>query len=244
MAGSVLDAWLREKGDLYAKGSLFKCDDACPRYGCRGDMLVTVTLLELKSLAVYLSRPALDVFDRFCSVAPFVEQGVERVRVRFVLRKPCLFLEESGYCAVYPLRPAACALFPEFLSVHADGAVYRADSDLARYPCIERFTEVPEARKEALKALHGIHRKEVYAGEIYLFGQAGASFDPREEVGRLREGRAGQPVPFSVQSKALDTLLRACGWWDRIREKIDALNTQEGFDTFFSAIRIVEQLSL
>jgi hypothetical protein len=40
----VLDAWVGGKGSLYARDSSFRCDDACPRYGCRGELLVSVTL--------------------------------------------------------------------------------------------------------------------------------------------------------------------------------------------------------
>lgn len=78
----MLDAWLGEKADLYTKESSFRCDDACPRYGCRGELLVTISLLELSAQARHLGRPALDVFDRFCCTVPFVEHGLERVRVR------------------------------------------------------------------------------------------------------------------------------------------------------------------
>jgi Fe-S-cluster containining protein len=241
---SVLDAWLSEKSNLCTKESLFRCDDACPRYGCRGELLVTVTLLELKAQARHLGRPVLEVFDQFCCTVPFVEHGLDSVRVRFVLRKPCLFLDDAGYCAIYPLRPAACALFPEFLSLNGDGWDYVTGSDLSHYPCIEHFAEVPEARKDVLATLMSMHRKEVYAGEIYLFGHAGFSFDLREEVSRVHEGRPGEPVPFSVQSDVLCATLSAGGWSDRMRKKIEALDTPEGLETFLSGMKIVEALNL
>jgi hypothetical protein len=57
----VLDAWLGEKGNPYTKESLFRCDDACPRYGCRGELLVDVTLLELSAQARHLDRPVPEV---------------------------------------------------------------------------------------------------------------------------------------------------------------------------------------
>jgi len=240
----VLDAWLGEKGNLYTKESLFRCDDACPRYGCRGELLVDVTLLELSVQARHLGQPVLEVFDRFCSMVPFVEHGLERVRVRFVLRKPCLFLDDSGYCAIYTVRPAACALFPEFLSLDADRQEYVAGSDLSRYPCIEHFADVPEARKDALAMLSRMHQKEIYAGEIYLFGRAGFTLDLREEVSRRCDGRDGGVVPFNIQTDALHASLTAGGWWDQIRDKIQALDTPDVLGTLLSDMEIVEALNL
>ena len=240
----MLDAWLAEKGKLYTKDSLFRCDDACPRYGCRGELLVNVSLLEVCVQAKHLDRPVSEVFDRYCSTAPFVEHGLEAARVRFVVRKPCLFLDDAGYCAIYAARPAACALFPEFLSLRADRADYVSGSNLSRYPCIEHFADVPEARKDALTLLWSMHQKEIYAGEIYLFGRAGFTVDLREEVGRRRDGREAGVVPFSIQMDALHASLRAGGWWNRIREGIEALDTPDGFGTLLSGMKIVEALNL
>lgn len=240
----MLDAWLGEKGSLYTKDSLFRCDDACPRYGCRGELLVDVSLLEVCVLSRHLDRPALEVFDRYCSTVPFVEHGFEAARVRFVLRKPCLFLDNSGYCAIYAKRPAACALFPEFLSLNGDREDYVIGNNLGRYPCIEHFADVPEARKDALAALWKMHQKEIYAGEIYLFGRAGFTVDLREELGRRYQSGEGDAVPFSIQTDALHASLNAGGWWDRIREKIAVLDTRDGLGTLLSGMRIVEALNL
>jgi Fe-S-cluster containining protein len=240
----VLDAWLGEKGSLYTKDSLFRCDDACPRYGCRGELLVDASLLEVCVLARHLGRLALEVFDRYCSMVPFVEHGFEAARIRFVLRKPCLFLDNSGYCTIYATRPAACALFPEFLSLQGNRKDYVIGNGLGYYPCIEHFAQVPEARKDALAALWKIHQKEIYAGEIYLFGRAGFTVDLREELGRRYEGREGGAVPFSIQTDALHASLSAGGWWDRIREKIEALDTPDGLGALLSGIKIVEALNL
>jgi Fe-S-cluster containining protein len=240
----VLDAWLGKKGNLYTKDSLFRCDDACPRYGCRGELLVNVSLFEVCAQAKHLGRPVLEVFDRYCSTVPFVEDGLWATRIRFVLRKPCLFLDDAGYCAIYAVRPAACALFPEYLSLHGDGNGHVIRNELSRYPCIEHFTDVPEARKDALAMLWKIHQKEIYAGEIYLFGRAGFTIDLREEVGCRFQGREGGAVPFSIQMDAMQASMSATGWWARIREKIEALGTPDGLGTLLSGIRIVEALNL
>jgi len=240
---SVLDSWLGEKGSLYTTGSLFRCDDACPRYGCRGELLVSVSLLEVCVQARQIGRPAIEVFHRYCSTVPFVENGLRTARVRFVLRKPCLFLDKDGYCAIYAVRPAACALFPEFLSLHEDKEGYVNGNGLSHYPCIEHFSDVSEARKQTLAALWNIHQKEIYAGEIYLFGRAGFTLDLREELGCRADSLEEGALPFSIQTEAMHASLSAAGWWVRIREKIEALDTSEGLRTLVSDIRIVVALN-
>jgi Fe-S-cluster containining protein len=240
----VIDALLSEKGNLYKEDSLFRCDDACLCDGCRGDLVVSVSLPEIWAQAKYLCRPVLEVFDHYCCTVPFVEHNLGAARVRFALRKPCLFLNHAGYCTVYAVRPAACALFPEFLSLRTDRDDCVKDMELDSYPCVEHLPDVPEARKDALTRLAKIHQEEIYGGEIYLFGHAGFTVDLREEVSRICVGRPGEVVPFSVQTEALRRLLNTCGWWGRIRQKIQALDAAEGQEIFFSGMEIVAALNL
>jgi len=240
----VIDASLSEKTDLYTKESLFKCNDACLCDGCSGDLVVSVSLLEIWALARRLHRPVLEVFDHYCRTIPFVEHDLGAVRVRFALRKPCLFLTEAGGCTIYAARPAVCALFPEFLSLRGDRDEYIKEMDLSAYPCIEQFADASGARKDALTRLVSMHWEEIYAGEIYLFGRAGFTVDLREEVSRIRNGWSGEIVPFSLQTEALNRVIESCGWWVRIREKIGTLDAQEGVETLFSDMQIVKALSL
>ena len=234
----MLDAWLGEKHSLYNKDSSFKCDDTCPRYGCRGDLLVDASLFEIYALAKYLQRPVAETFKRYFSLAPFVEHGFDRVRVRFALSKPCPFLNEKGYCTVYEKRPAACALFPEYLSIAGTIDSY------VEFPCVSYAGDVPESRKDALKNLFSMHSKEMYAGEIYLFGCAGYTVDIREEIACRRGNAAGDEVSFGIQREALQAALNRNGRLRRIHEKTESLDAPGGIEQLFLGMKIVDALKL
>ncbi len=122
----MFHAWLERKSKLYNAHSVFTCDDACARPGCRGDFIVAVSLLEIYVHAQHLGRPVAEILDQYFRVAPFVEHGLDAVRVRFVVRKPCRFLDERALCSMYEKRPAACALSPEVLSLNGALAGYEA----------------------------------------------------------------------------------------------------------------------
>ncbi len=239
----MLDAWLSTKGNLYARHSTFACDKACPRYGCQGDLLVTTSLLEICVLARRSGQAPLGAFDRYYRIVPYTGDNPATTRVRFILRKPCPFLNNDGYCGVYALRPAACALFPEFLSLYPDKENYIKENSLGLFPCIEHFSDVSEARRETLESLWSMHRKELYLDDIYLFGYAGFRIDIREAVSMLTSGSMNG-VSFLLQTDALHVALKSEGWWERIYEKIRALDTDDGLRTLISGMKIVEALNL
>ncbi len=180
----LLDEWLGGKLSLYDKGSLFRCTGSCPRHGCCGELVVTISVLEGYVIARQLGRPAPEVFERYFELAPHLDDGLGAARIRFVLKKPCLFLDNADWCSMYGQRPAACALFPEHVSISGQGEVYRT------FPCVEEAADLPEPRKLALKSLTALQRAEIYAGEIFLFGFAGFTVDLRHEAARVGQKRA------------------------------------------------------
>lgn len=240
----MLDAWLSEKANLYTKDSSFRCRDGCVCPGCRGDLLVNVSLVEVSVLSNHLDRPSLEVIEHYCHVAPFVQHDFRTARVHIVFHKPCPFLAVTGRCSIYTVRPAACALFPESLSLRTGRDESFNGGDPNHYPCIDPFADVSGQRKDALTALTRMHRNEVYSGEIYLFGQAGFTVDLREDVSRICDESTEKVVPFSAQAEALHRFLIKHGWWSRLCEKIVRLDTRDGIDAVLSGMKIVEALNL
>ena len=165
-----------------------------------------------------------------------MEHGYDKARVRFILRKPCAFLDEKGYCAVYEKRPAACALFPEYLRISGAIDSYRL------FPCVGHLGEASESRKGSLKRLFSMHSKEIYAGEIYLFCCAGYTVDIREEIACRWGGLSGAVVPFGIQREALQEALSMDERLDLIHEKVGSLDAPEGIEQFFSGMKIVDAL--
>lgn len=193
------DAALKDKLSLYARSSGFTCEDACPRFGCRGDLTVAVSLHELYAQGRALKQRTLDLFDAACRLSPSIELGLDMARIRIVLRKPCIFLDGDMMCSIHAVRPAVCALFPEHLALLADEErqAYIRDNGLDAYPCVDGWAGVSAARREALQRLRHIHTREILATEIYLFGRAGFTVDLRSDIVETSATIKG-PLPFAA----------------------------------------------
>jgi Fe-S-cluster containining protein len=219
------DASARDKHLLYAQSSDFACDAACGRFGCRGELAVTVSLHELYGLGRFLKRSTLDVFGAACRLSPSIEKGLGRARIRVLLRKPCVFLDGAMMCSVHAVRPAVCALFPEHLALLEDGQrqAYIRDNGLEACPCTAGTARVSEARKEALRSLLLIHTREILATEIYLFGHAGFAVDLRSDIVDASATIEGT-LPFTEVEASLDRLLKKGGLHRAVRAKMAALD--------------------
>jgi len=240
----VDDRYFQEKLRLYMQFSRFACAQDCPRYGCRSDLVVSASLLEIHGQAEFLKRPALEVFRRAYRLSPVIDQGLHRVRMRFTLRKPCVFLENGLTCGIYASRPAVCALFPEYLASFSgeERRRFQAANDIAHYPCVaEGGLLLTAEREEAIRRLWRIHEKELLATEIYLFGLAGFGVDLRQDMAALAGGAAGE-IPYAIVEKALDRRIAREGLSGEIEGRIAALDTGEGMENYWSALPIVEAL--
>jgi Fe-S-cluster containining protein len=237
----MIDAYVREKTDLYGEHSDFSCDDKCPRYGCRSNLVVAPSLLELYVQSRFLGVTVADLFNRAFDISPFTHEGLERVRIRFCLKKPCPFLDKGKTCGIYSVRPAACALFPEYLGLLGDRErrrEYIAEGGIDHYPCVKTIV-LSEARTETLHRLWRLHAVEICATEIYLFDIAGFSVDLREALLGIAHGGTGR-IPYRKVGEALAILLAAQGLGDRIIEKIGDLGTDGGMRRYLSAMAISE----
>jgi Fe-S-cluster containining protein len=241
----VIDSYIHDKHDLYSRHSRFACEGACPRFGCKTDLVVGVSLLEIRQQAELLRRPTLDVFRFACKLSPFIDGGFDRVRVRIALKKPCVYLENSRQCAIHSVRPAACALFPEFLGIlsEEERQKYIDGNGVGHYPCVrhDALCLTPE-RAEAVRRLRRIYEKEVYATELCLFGLAGFSVDLREEVLALRYSGAG-PVPYARTEEALERVLRDTGVYDRVLAKVAAFDAPGHNGDFLAALSIWDAIA-
>jgi Fe-S-cluster containining protein len=192
----VLDSYVKDKLALYTKFSHFACTSECPRYGCRSDLTVSASLLEIHVQSRFLRRSVRSLFDFAYKLSPSIDQGMARARIRFVLRKPCVFLKNGKMCGIYEMRTAVCALFPEHLGLMDDEArrVYVEANRIESYLCVSNLGAVSDERKEALQKLLGLHQKEILATELYLFERAGFTVDLREDAAAVTK-EVGE-IPF------------------------------------------------
>jgi Fe-S-cluster containining protein len=240
----VIESFAGAKFDLYSRGSRFHCGEACPRYGCKGDLLVSAGLFEVLAQGRILHRSMADLLGSAYRLSPFADAGLSKVRIRFTLRKPCVFLEKGRTCSIYEARPAACALFPEYLALlpETERREYCEHSGVGHYPCIaDGALSLSAEREEAIRRLQVIRRKEVMATEICLFGRAGFSVDLRQDVAAVSE-TAGATIPYGKIEEALEGFLARTGLYDAIMERLAVLEKEAGMEGFFSALSIAEAL--
>ncbi len=240
----MIESFARAKLDLYSRGSRFSCDEACPRYGCRGDLLVSAGLFEILAQGRILGRSVADLLRLAYRLSPFADAGLSKVRMRFTLRKPCLFLENGRTCSIYEARPTACALFPEYLALlpETERREYCERNGMGDYPCVtDGALSLSAEREEAIRRLQLVHWKEVMATEICLFGHAGFSVDLREDVAAVSD-TAGAIVPYGKIEEALESFLARTGLNNEIMERLIVLEKEAHMESFFSALSITEAL--
>jgi Fe-S-cluster containining protein len=240
----VIESYLAEKNALYNGSSSAACPSACPRYGCGGDLVVTASLLEIFSQARFLGMEKAVLFGQAFRIGAAVISGLADVRIRFVLNKPCQFLDRRGACTIYPVRPAVCALFPEYLSLHPleERKTLIESHGIGHFPCVEKAAfDLPLKRVGELRELRRIHSVEILADNIFLFGSGSFSIDLREEYGFLCTTDSPRISPSSID-EALRLSLHRRGLDRQIEEKLVSFCSDEGFSNYLSALSIAEEL--
>jgi Fe-S-cluster containining protein len=241
----VIESYLAEKTGLYNGSSAVVCPSTCPRYGCRGDLVITASLLEIFSQARFLKKDVATLFSQAFRTSAAVNSGLADIRIRFVLSEPCRFLDGNGVCTIYSVRPAACALFPEYLSLHSseERRTLIQHHEIGHFPCIAKGDfDLPPERVAELRELRRIHGMEILADGIFLFGSGSFSIDLRKECELLSPTDLGR-----ISSSSLDEALRSSicrrGLDRRIGEKLACLDTDAGFASYLSALSIAEELT-
>jgi len=230
--------------DLYSRASRFGCDEGCPRYGCKGNLLVSAGLFEVLAQGRMLNRSAADLLRLAYRISPSADDGLSKVRIRFTLRKPCVFLEDGRTCSIYEARPAECALFPEHLGLlpEHERKEQCERNGTAGYPCVtDSALSLSAPRKATLLSLMLIHRKEIMATEVCLFGKAGFSVDLRQDAAAAFDG-VGARIPFEKLQEVLESYLARTGLYDTIMERLAILEKEAHMESFFSALSIAETL--
>lgn len=238
----MIESFAHARFDLYSRGSRFSCEDGCPRHGCKGDLLVSAGLFEVLAQGRILGRPMADLFRSAYRLSPAADDGLSKVRIRFTMRKPCVFLEDGRTCAIYAVRPAECALFPEYLGLLPDterkGHCERIG--VAEYPCVtDSALSLSAERGDALRSLQRIHHEEIMATEICLFGVAGFSVDLRQDVAAVADGAR---ISFGKVEEVLEGYLARTGLRNTIMERLAVLEKEAQMESFFSALSVAEAL--
>jgi Fe-S-cluster containining protein len=175
---------------LFNQWSTFSCPDSCERLGCKEPNLrVSISLIDLVAFSLTSGQRATELFRRDVKIGfdPIHENEPWIGRVCLELKKPCPFLDGKK-CSIYPGRPIACALFPEyyFIVEHPERIVQK--DIFQNFPCIQKPCSISPRRRTALQQLWEMFGKEVFLSDFYLFGISPFVIDLKNIAGEGLEG--------------------------------------------------------
>jgi Fe-S-cluster containining protein len=191
-----LEAYIQHRGRLAALDAQFSCDPACSRPGCtHPELVIPVSLLDLWGAAHFLGERAADLYHRAFTLGLVAEAGQDWLRTPVLrLKKPCPFFG-GELCAIYPARPLACILFPEYLVVAGTLAAHAAREHFRDYRCLHRPLTLTPARREAMAALMRLWRRELLITSFRLFGRAPCYVECRDFL-PIPAGKQGSEPGF------------------------------------------------
>jgi Fe-S-cluster containining protein len=239
-------SWLTEYLDIRARlgslGSTFRCDPACTRPGCRNiELQIPVSLIDLLGVAGLRREPVSEMYRRHYVVGLFADERYDRLRrVTLRLKKPCPFLEDD-LCGIYPVRPLACMLFPEYLVSRGTFEAQAGNELFKDYRCLRRALQLSPERLHTVAKLRRMYERELLVSGFYLFNH-GVCYLDLSTIGQDQfQGARGpeetsanqRPEPprsianqelevFFHKSAALSAPFAGAG------EKISQLDCQEG----------------
>lgn len=166
-------SYFERRAGLACLHSEFECDENCSRPGCKKpDMHIETTIYDLMGAAFYRNKPVDEIYRKNYSLGPMpLETQIWIVSVSLKLKKPCPYLEHDR-CSIYPVRPLACMLFPEYDVVAKTFAQRAGQARFKEYHCFRRPFEVSRERAEAIGDLGTILRRESLLSNAYLFGNS------------------------------------------------------------------------
>jgi len=229
--------YLIERSNAFNAWSEFSCPDWCERHGCKEPGLhISITVVDLVAISFVSEQKVSDLFKKDCKMGfdPIREGEPWVGRISIELGKPCSFLN-GRECSVYPGRPIACALFPEYNFIVGDRESLLKKDIFRNFPCIQNPCSIPARRKETLQSLMEMCIKEVFLSDFYLFGISPFVLDLKSVAGEALEG-----IPTSEEGKAkiahrrIEGLvlrrLKEGGYLDEWEAKIEQLDRTDGLN--------------
>jgi Fe-S-cluster containining protein len=232
-----MEKYLSKRAMLFNAGSTFSCIESCECHGCKEPNLhVPVSLVDLFAVSMISGRKATDLFEQNAKIGfdPIRENEPWIGRVTLELKKPCHFLGGKE-CFVYPGRPVACALFPEYYFMMEHPEQFLQKEIFQNYPCIQKPFSISQERREALQQLWRISAQEVFLSDFYLFGISPLAIDFKNMIGEefermpiTEDGR--MKLPHQRIEGLLFRRLEQGGYLNDWEAKIESLDRVGGIE--------------
>jgi Fe-S-cluster containining protein len=244
-----MESYFTERSVLFNASSEFFCPDGCERYGCKEPGLhISISLVDLLAISSASNQNAFSLFKKDCKIGfdPIEEGEPWLGQISIELKKPCPFLDEKK-CSVYPGRPIACALFPEY-SFFVGNREELLKKDLFRnFPCIQNPCSISPRRKEILQSLFEMSIQEVFLSDFYLFGLSPFVLDLKSIAGEGLEGvpvSAGEKIkiPHQQIEGLISQRLGKGGYFDEWEAKVEQLDRADGRNRFVEMKHRTDQM--
>lgn len=246
-----MEQYLAERSMLFNQSSTFSCPDSCERMGCKEPSLhVSIILVDLVAFSLISGQKAPEIFRRDVKIGfdPIDENEPWIGQVSLELKKPCPFLDGKK-CSIYPGRPIACALFPEYWFI-VERPERILQKDIFRsLPCIQESFSIPPRRRTALQQLFGIFDKEVFLSNFFLFGISPFVINLKNIAGEGLEG-----IPVSKNGKAtfphhrleelISQRLEKGGHLDEWEDRVRKLDQADGLEDLMKMKRWTDQMAV
>jgi Fe-S-cluster containining protein len=254
-----LTDYFHTREHLASSESDFRCDAGCTRPGCKNQNLqIPVSLVDLVGAARYQDGSVSATYQRNYALGLLAHERYDWIRrVSLRLKKPCPFLE-NDLCRIYPVRPLACVLFPEYLVYEGRFEAEARKEHFRDFLCLQNPVRLSPQRAEVVGRLKKMWQRETLISSFYLFNHsqcyidysnltkelllADKTLNDTESKGRP-EPRA--TIPNQVMEHFFQTRMAQCQPFDGVRTKISRLNNQEGQRQFLQLLqddRLMKQL--
>ena len=237
-----LKAYFRTRAHLAGCESEFQCDPACTRPGCKNKMLlIPVSLVDLMGAALHRDEPVSAMYRRHYTLGLLPQEPHDWIRtVCLRLIKPCPFLEDDR-CSIYPVRPLACILFPEYLVSEGRFEAEAGKDHFQDFLCLHSTIHLSPGRAELMGRLKWMWEREMLLSSFFLFTHSRSYVDfsnCTEELLRamwaLRDADSTEThdlrdtIPNRVMEQFLQERMAGCPTLGGVAAKIDSLDTPEG----------------
>jgi Fe-S-cluster containining protein len=251
MAGNPrqwLAAYFNTRAHLASYGSDFHCDPACTRPGCKNhDLQVPVSLIDLLGAALHRDESVSANYQRHYSLGLLSNEREDWLRmVSLKLKKPCPFLK-NDLCGIYPVRPLACVLFPEYLVSAGTFEAHAGKDHFRDYLCLRRPLLLSPERTRIVAKLRIMWERENLLSSFYLFNSGSCHVDFSnliKELLHLQEAESLRDMEFAesprprriIPHQGLERFflerIAPCPPFSGVSKKIYHLNSLEGQGRF------------
>ena len=257
--GQGLTAYFHTRAHLANHESDFHCDPACTRPGCKNnDILVPVSLVDLMGAAQQHNESVGATYQRFYTLGLLPTEHNDWIKkVSLRLNKPCPFLEHDR-CTIYPVRPLACIIFPEYLVLEDRFELEAGKGPFRDFFCLRSQLRLSPERAEVVGRLKKMWEREILISNFYLFDHGSCYIDCSNLTKELEQAdknlmeseamEIGEP-PGTIAHQVMEHIFRersaGCPTFDGVKAKINRLDDPEGRAEFLQLLhddRLMQKL--